>query len=85
MVIEAGAAQGLVVDVETQWLDKVQLGARIGAQADHVAGVGRNLGLVKDDGDHSGACWNWLCRMLRATRRFYACLNGGGHGQQLLP
>ena len=54
MVVETGAAQGLVVDVETQWFNKMQFGAGIGAQADDIAGVGWNFGLVEDDGDHSG-------------------------------
>ena len=54
MVVETGAAQGLVVDVETQWFDKMQFGPGIGAQADDIAGVGWNFGLVEDDGDHSG-------------------------------
>ena len=52
VVVETGAAQGLVVDVETERFDEMKFGAGVGAKADHVARVGRNFGLVENDGKH---------------------------------
>ncbi|MNR67286.1 hypothetical protein D3C85_1911990 [compost metagenome] len=55
MVIQAGAAQALIVHLEAQRFDQVQLAAGIGAQADDVAGVRRNLGLEQNDMEHDRA------------------------------
>ena len=52
VVIEAGTAQPGVVHLEAERLDQVQARAGVGAQADHVAGVGRNLRLVKHHLEH---------------------------------
>ena len=52
VVVEPGAAQVLVAEFEAEWFDEVELGAGVGAQADGVAGIGRNFRLVEDDGDH---------------------------------
>ena len=54
VVVEAGAAQLLVVEGEAERLDQVQARAGVRAQADHVAGVGRDLGLVQDHVEHAG-------------------------------
>ncbi len=53
VVIQAGAAQLLVVKFKTQGADQMQLCAGIGAQTDDVAGVRRDLGLVKNDIEHA--------------------------------
>ena len=65
VVIQASAAQALVVELETQRLDQVQVAAAVGAEPDNVAGIGRNFRLKKDYVEHAG---------LRARRRriFYA-------------
>ena len=56
VVVKAGAAQGLVVDVETERFDEVEFGAGIGAQPDDVAGIGGDFRLKEDDGDHGRYC-----------------------------
>ena len=48
-VVQAGTAQTLVLEVETERVDQVQGAAGIGAQAYDVAGVGRDFRLVEDD------------------------------------
>ena len=52
VVVQAGTAHLLVAQVKTQGLDQMQLTARVGRQADHVAGVGRNFRLNQDDVKH---------------------------------
>ena len=52
LIVQARAAHGLLVDVEAERRDQVQARAGVGAQADHVAGVRRDLGLVQDDVKH---------------------------------
>ena len=51
-VVHAGAAELAVVEVEPEGLDEVQRGAGGGAESGDVAGVGRDLGLEKDDLEH---------------------------------
>ena len=48
VIIQAGAAQLFVIQLETERADQVQLRSSVGAQANNVAGVGRNLGLIQD-------------------------------------
>ena len=48
VIIEAGTAQALVVQLEAQWFDQMQTAAGIGAEPDNVAGIRRNLRLKKD-------------------------------------
>src|SRR5690606_26802595 len=50
--VQAGAPELAVVHVESQRAHQVQAGAGVGAQPDHVAGVGRDLGLVEDEVEH---------------------------------
>src|SRR5690606_5059612 len=52
VIIQPGTAQPLVIQLETQWLDQMQLAAGIGAQTDDVARVGRDLGLEQGDMEH---------------------------------
>ena len=52
VIIEAGTAQVAIVHPEAQRLDEMQVGCRVGRQPDHVAGVGRDLGVDEDDGEH---------------------------------
>jgi hypothetical protein len=52
MIVEPGAAQLLVVQIETQGLDKVKQAAGIGTQADDIAGIGRYFGLVENNIEH---------------------------------
>ena len=54
MIIQPCAAHLGVVDGKTQRFDEVQGAAGVGAQADDVAGVGRDFGLDKDDVEHGG-------------------------------
>ena len=54
MIIQPRTAHLSVVDGKAQRFDEVQGAAGIGAQADDVAGVGRDFGLNKDDVEHGG-------------------------------
>ena len=54
MIIQPCAAHFCVVDGKAQRFDEVQGAAGVGAQADDVAGVGRDFGLDKDDVEHGG-------------------------------
>ena len=51
-VIEPGAAQALVVHLKTQGFYQVELKARIGAEANNIAGIGWNFRFVKDNMEH---------------------------------
>ncbi|BAO59735.1 hypothetical protein PPC_0388 [Pseudomonas protegens Cab57] len=53
VIVEAGAAQALVVHFETQRLDQMQVAAAVGAQPDNVAGIRRNFWLKEDDVKHA--------------------------------
>ena len=52
-VVEAGATQLGVIQVETERADQVQARAAVRAKADDVACVRRNFGLVQDDMQHA--------------------------------
>jgi len=52
VIVEPGAAELFVIQRKTQRFNQVQGAAGIGAQADDVAGVGRNFGLDKNDVEH---------------------------------
>ena len=54
MIIQPRTAHLGVVDGKAQRFDEVQGAAGVGTQADDVAGVGRDLGLDKDDVEHGG-------------------------------
>ena len=54
MIIQPRTAHLGVVDGKAQRFDEVQGAAGVGAQADDVAGVGRDFGLDKDDVEHGG-------------------------------
>lgn len=66
-VIHAGATHGFFTEIEPQRLDEMQARTGIGAHADDIAGVRRNLGLVKDDMEHE--------KGLRATQDAI-CISG---------
>ena len=53
MVIQARAAQALVVQLEADRLDQMQSTTAVGAQPDNVASIGRNLWLKKDHVKHA--------------------------------
>lgn len=53
VIIEPRAAQSLVFEHESQRPHQMQPRPGVGRQPDHVAGVGRNLRLEKDDLEHS--------------------------------
>ena len=53
VIVQPGAAQALVIQLETQWLDQVQLAAGVGTQADDVAGIGRDFRLEQHDMKHN--------------------------------
>ncbi len=52
VVIEAGATHGLQADVESERLHQVERAPGVGAQANDVARIRRNLGLDEDDVKH---------------------------------
>ena len=52
VVVQPGALELLVLQGEAQRRDQVQPRPGVGAQADDVAGVGRNFGLEQDDVEH---------------------------------
>ncbi len=52
VIVEAGAPQIPVSQPETQRTNEVQVRADIGAQADHVACVGRYFGLIEHNVEH---------------------------------
>ena len=58
-----GALELLVVHRKAERFDQVQRAAGVGREPDHVAGVGRDLGVDEDDVEHVG-CSN----ALRANR-----------------
>ena len=53
VIVEPGAAQFRVFELEPERTDQVQLRAGVRAQPDHVAGVRRNLRLEEDDMQHA--------------------------------
>ncbi len=55
VVVQPGAAHQAVFHRKPQRLHQVQGAAGVGSQADHVAGVGRNLGFDQDDVEHGGS------------------------------
>ena len=61
VVIQPGAAQQAVVHGKAQRLNEVQRAARIGRQADDVAGVGRNFGFNQNDVKHGANCPRAAC------------------------
>src|SRR6516165_4480721 len=52
LVIEAGAAHGPCGELEAERLHEVERRARVGGEADDVAGVGRDLGLDEHNVEH---------------------------------
>ena len=52
MVVETGADEVLVVDAKAQWFDQMKRAARVGAQANGVAGIGRNFRMNENDVKH---------------------------------
>ena len=52
VIIESCAAQLSVVKFEAERANQMQLRSGVGAQTDDVAGIRRNLGLIKDDMEH---------------------------------
>jgi hypothetical protein len=55
VVVEAGALELAVAEREPERLDQVQLGAGVRREPDHVARVGRDLGMDEHDREHRGA------------------------------
>lgn len=47
VVVESGALELRIVECESEWLDKVQLGSRVCTQPDHVARIRRYFRFVK--------------------------------------
>lgn len=52
MVIQTGTHEPFVFEGKPQRLHEVQSCPSIGAESNNIAGVGRNLGLIKDDMEH---------------------------------
>jgi hypothetical protein len=63
VVIQPGADQLFVFQRESKRPDQMQLATGVGAQADDVAGIGRDLRLVKDHMEHKGAGRDQFCGM----------------------
>ena len=53
-VIESRTLQAWLVELKTQWFNKVQLYTGVGAQPNDVAGIGWDLRLEKNKAKHSG-------------------------------
>ncbi|MNT14385.1 hypothetical protein D3C72_1493870 [compost metagenome] len=53
VVVEAGAAQTFVVQLEAQRLDQMQVAAAVGAEPDNVAGIRWNFRLKEDHVKHA--------------------------------
>ncbi|MNH38532.1 hypothetical protein D3C79_995860 [compost metagenome] len=53
MVIQPSTAQPLVVELEADRFDQVQRAATVGAEANDIAGIGRNFRLKEDDVKHA--------------------------------
>ena len=68
MVVQPGAAQGFVIDIETQWLDQMELCPGIGTHADDIPGIGRNFRLKENYGNH-GVRPILKTRIIRETGR----------------
>ena len=51
-VVQTGAAQPPFVELETEWLYKVQCRAGVGAKAYDIAGIGRNFRLMQNNIKH---------------------------------
>lgn len=52
VIIQPGATQLPIVELETQRLHQMQVNAGVGAEANNVAGIRRNLWLIEDDVEH---------------------------------
>lgn len=52
MVVEPSASQAGIADFEAQWGDQVELCSGVGTQANDVARVGRDLGLIQNYVQH---------------------------------
>lgn len=48
VIIQAGAAQAFIIQLEAQRLDQMQVAAAVGAEPDNVAGIWRYFRLKKD-------------------------------------
>ena len=52
VIVQSSAAQRLFIDVKTERFDQMQLGPRVGTKTDDIACIGRDFGLVENDGEH---------------------------------
>lgn len=52
VIIEAGPFQFPIIPAKAHGFDKMEFCTGIGAETDHVAGVGGDFGLVENDGEH---------------------------------
>jgi len=59
LIVEAGAAHRFPGELEPERLHEVERGAAVGAQADDVAGIGRDFGLKQHDVEHGFAGREW--------------------------
>jgi hypothetical protein len=57
VVVQAGPAKLTVVDFETERFDQMEPASGVGAQADYVAGIGRNFGIKKNHIKHLGLAY----------------------------
>src|ERR1700730_17835124 len=70
VIVEARALELLVLKRVAERFDEMQAATRVRGEADHVAGVRRNLGLVEDDVEH------WQAQSggdVRAMTQFTTC------------
>jgi hypothetical protein len=58
VVIQAGAGQLPVFQIEAERLHQMQSGTGIRGQPYHIAGIGRDFGLEEDDMKHLNPLWN---------------------------
>lgn len=52
VVVEAGSSQSLVSDIEAEWFNQMEFGTGVGAKTNDVACIGRDFGLIENDGGH---------------------------------
>lgn len=67
----------LVLKWETEWFYQMQLYAGIGTQADNIARIGRNLGLIKNDVKHADTVW-FMCWLQRVRTYLMDFWQGSG-------
>ena len=80
VIIQAGAAQALVIPHKTERFNQMQAIAGVGTQADDVAGIRRNFRLVQNNIQHDSGMSAWARRP--ADKRMSSRIPDCGDGVQ---